>query len=51
MGFNKTCPICNQNFLSLVNYMSHIKSNHSKTSPDLFVKEQGELKWSFRTDD
>lgn len=51
MGFNKTCPICNQDFVSLVNYMPHIKSNHNKTSPDLFVKGNGELKWSFRNDD
>jgi hypothetical protein len=51
MGFTKTCPICKQDFFSLVTYMSHIKNNHSKESPNVFVKEKGELKWSLRNDD
>ena len=51
MGFTKTCPICTQDFFSLVTYMSHIKSNHNKEAPTAFVKEKGELKWSFRNDD
>jgi len=50
MGFAKTCPICTQDFSSLVTYMSHIKNNHNKESPTAFVKEKGELKWSFRND-
>jgi hypothetical protein len=51
MGFAKTCPLCKQDFISLVTYMSHIKSNHGKISPEEFVKDDGELKWSFRNDD
>ena len=48
MGFSKTCPICMQNFFSLLTYMSHIKSNHNKISPKEFTKNNNELKWSFR---
>ncbi|MCA9811799.1 MAG: hypothetical protein KC483_02935 [Nitrosarchaeum sp.] len=48
MTFSKTCPVCKQDFLSLVNYVSHIKKDHDKVSPEEFVKNQGELKWSFR---
>ena len=51
MGFSKTCPLCLQNFFSLVTYMSHIKSNHSKVSPKEFVKYNTELKWAFRKND
>ena len=51
MGFSKMCPICKQGFVSLVNYMSHIKNNHSKVSPEEFVKNSGELKWSFKNND
>ena len=51
MGFTKTCPICQQDYFSLVDYMSHIKNNHSKESPEVFVKEKGELKWSFKNND
>ena len=47
MGFNKTCPICKQNFLSLFVYMSHIKSNHDKVPPDIFAKDNSELKWTW----
>ena len=50
MGFNKKCPRCTQVFVSLETYMSHIKNNHSKESPEEFVKNNGELKWSFRSD-
>ncbi|MDF2422571.1 MAG: hypothetical protein OPY06_06130 [Nitrosopumilus sp.] len=51
MGFTKICPMCGQTYLSLVTYMSHIKNRHSKESPESFVKEGGELKWTFRSDD
>jgi len=51
MVFSKTCPICRQGFDSLEIYMSHIKSNHDKVRPEEFVKNSGELKWSFRSDD
>ncbi|MCV0400803.1 MAG: hypothetical protein K5777_02290 [Nitrosopumilus sp.] len=51
MGFTKTCPVCNENYFSLVTYMSHIKNVHSKESPEVFVKESGELKWRLRNDD
>jgi hypothetical protein len=51
MGFAKTCPRCSQDFISLVTYMSHIKNNHGKISPKEFVKDDGELKWSFRNDE
>jgi len=51
MGFTKTCQLCNQNFSSLVTYMSHIKNNHSKEPPETFVREEGELKWRLRNDD
>lgn len=51
MVFSKTCPICNQDYVSLETYMSHIKSDHSKLRPEEFVKNSGELKWSFRSDD
>jgi len=30
--------------------MSHIKNEHRKASPEEFVKNDGELKWSFRND-
>ena len=50
MGFVKTCPICNENYSSLVAYMAHIKNNHSKESPEIFVRESGELKWKLRND-
>jgi len=30
--------------------MTHIKNNHSKESPEEFVKIPGELKWSFRSE-
>ena len=48
MGFAKTCPLCKKEFFSLVDYMSHIKNNHKKENPDIFVRENGELKWSLR---
>jgi len=51
VGFTKTCPVCNENYFSLVTYMSHIKNVHSKESPEVFVKESGELKWRLRNDD
>ncbi|QLH02742.1 hypothetical protein C5F47_03815 [Nitrosopumilus cobalaminigenes] len=51
MGFAKTCPVCNENFSPLVTYMSHIKNNHNKESPQTFVREAGELKWRLRNDD
>ena len=51
MGFTKACPLCNENFVSLVSYMSHIKSSHQKISPEEFVKDKGEIKWSFRQDE
>ncbi|MFQ5475514.1 MAG: hypothetical protein ACE5DT_00600 [Nitrosopumilus sp.] len=51
MGFSKTCPLCLQSFSSLAIYMSHIKSNHSKISPEAFVKDNNELKWSFKQND
>jgi hypothetical protein len=51
MGFSKVCPICKQNFSSLVSYMAHIKSDHSKEDPQTFVREHGELKWRLRNDD
>ncbi|WP_179372159.1 hypothetical protein [Nitrosopumilus ureiphilus] len=51
MVFSKTCPICKQDFISLETYMSHIKSNHDKVRPEEFVKSNGELKWSFRSND
>jgi hypothetical protein len=51
MVFTKTCPVCNENYSSLVTYMSHIKNNHSKESPETFVRESGELKWRLRSDD
>jgi len=51
MTFSKICPSCNEKYSSLVTYMSHIKNNHSKESPESFVKESGELKWTLRSDD
>jgi len=51
MEFNKTCPLCKQNFLSLVTYMSHIKSIHNKVSPDIITKDAAELKWSWTKND
>ena len=51
MPFNKICPMCNQDYSSLVTYMAHIKNNHSKESPESFVREPGELKWRLRNDD
>ena len=51
MAFSKTCPVCRQDFVSLVAYMDHIKINHNKVPPEEFVKSSGELKWSFRSDD
>ncbi|HSB83101.1 MAG TPA: hypothetical protein VLD64_01260 [Nitrosarchaeum sp.] len=51
MGFSKTCPLCKQTFLSLVTYMSHIKNNHNKVSPDMLTKDTVELKWSWTKND
>ena len=51
MAFSKICPICNQDYSSLVTYMSHIKNDHSKEPPESFVREPGELKWRLRSDD
>ncbi len=51
MGFTKTCPLCKQDSFSLVDYMSHIKNNHNKESPEAFVEKKDELKWSFRNVD
>lgn len=48
MEFSKVCPICKEHFESLEDYMSHIKNNHAKVSPQKFVKSVDELKWSFR---
>ena len=48
MAFSKICSLCNHEFTSLENYMSHIKNNHEKVSPEEFVRQHGELKWSFR---
>ena len=49
MVFSKTCPLCKTDFISLVNYMSHIKKNHDKVPPEEFVKKHDEVKWSFRS--
>lgn len=51
MVFKKTCPLCKENFLSLGVYMTHIKNNHDKISPEAFVQNSDELKWSFRNSD
>lgn len=48
MVFSKICPICKEEFLSLVDYMTHIKNKHSKVPPEYFVRNSEELKWSFR---
>jgi len=48
MSFSKTCPLCNHEFVSLGDYMYHIKNNHAKVSPEEFVRKHGELKWAFR---
>ncbi len=48
MGFSKTCPLCQKPFSSLVNYMVHIKNNHSKESPEAFLRDDKELTFSFR---
>ncbi len=50
MAFGRICPLCKQNFFSLVTYMSHIKNSHSKIPPEEFVKTEVEIKWSFRSD-
>jgi len=31
--------------------MSHIKTNHSKVSPDIITKDAVELKWSWTKND
>jgi len=31
--------------------MSHIKNNHRKEDPEIFVRKEGELKWRLRNDD
>lgn len=49
--FEKKCPVCNEEFFSLEAYMNHIKNEHSKESPEKFVKSKDELKWSFRNND
>lgn len=51
MVFNKKCPLCSIEFLSLVSYMEHIKNNHSKEHPERFVEHNDEIKWSFRNND
>ena len=48
MGFNKKCPICEQNFSALIAFMTHIKEKHDKVSPEALASERTELKWSFR---
>ena len=48
MGFTKTCPVCKKVFFSLVDYMSHIKNNHKEEHPEIFVRKDGEIKWSLR---
>lgn len=49
--FTKKCPVCNETFSSLESYMDHIKNNHSKESPEKFVKNNEEIKWSLRNTD
>ncbi len=51
MVFSEIYPICNENYSSLVTYISHIKNNHSKESPESFVRELGELKWRLKNVD
>ncbi len=51
MTFTKICPACNEKYSSLEAYMSHIKNNHSKESPESLVREPGELKWRLRNAD
>lgn len=48
MGFNKKCPICEQDFSSLTAFMIHIKEKHDEASPETLANERTELKWSFR---
>jgi hypothetical protein len=48
MSFEKNCPICEEDFTSLVAYMTHIKNKHGKLPPEYFVRNSRELKWSFR---
>lgn len=48
MEFSKTCPLCKKQFSSIITYMAHIRNKHSKVSPEEFVKNTDELKWSFR---
>ncbi len=48
MSFSKNCPLCQHEFVSLNDYMYHIKTDHNKVSPEEFVRKHGELKWAFR---
>ena len=49
--FEKKCPVCNEDFVSLESYMNHIKNSHSKEPPEKFGKNKQESKWSFRNTD
>ncbi|QUC64121.1 hypothetical protein NsoK4_06635 [Nitrosopumilus sp. K4] len=51
MAFSKTCPVCKQDFSSLLDYTLHIKDSHSKAHPEEFVSNKEEIKWSFRQQD
>ena len=33
-GFEKSCPVCNQKFTSLLDYTTHIGTDHKNIPPD-----------------
>ena len=45
--FKKDCPVCQKQFVSLIDYMEHLGKDHKDISPDRLSKINAEEKWKF----
>lgn len=47
-SFKKRCPVCANNFSSLVEFMKHVKNEHEDISPEKMAEMGKEHKWKLR---
>jgi len=46
-GFEKDCPVCKKKFTNLLEYTTHIGTEHRDIPPERILKINKEEKWSF----
>ena len=46
--FSKKCPVCQNEFSSLAEFMTHIKKDHKDIAPSDILSTGKEHKWKFR---